>query len=78
MAREVAEEIGAEGYYETSAKTNTGVNEVFEAAAKIVFEKSGTSQPATGLCDNCVIIWCFFYYETITSTSVNEVIYEQL
>ena len=56
MAREVAEEIGAEGYYETSAKTNTGVNEVFEAAAKIVFEKSGTSQPATGLCDNCVII----------------------
>ena len=61
MAREVAKEIGAEGYYETSAKTNTGVNEVFEAAAKIVFEKNGTSDTGPGLCDNCVIIWCFFY-----------------
>ena len=55
MARKVAEEIGAEGYYETSAKTNTGVNEVFEAAAKLAFE-SGPTVRGKGLFDRCAII----------------------
>ena len=36
-AEEVAKLIGAKGYFETSAKTNTGVNELFEEAAKIGF-----------------------------------------
>ena len=37
-ARNVASEIKANEYYEASGRTNTRVNEVFEAAAKLVFE----------------------------------------
>ena len=54
-AREVAKQIGAQGYYETSAKTNTGVDAVFEAAAKIAFQ-TGADVTPNGLCANCVII----------------------
>ena len=49
-AQEVAKLIGAKGYYETSAKTNTGVNEVFEAAAKIVFESGPEPEPSGCQC----------------------------
>ena len=54
-AQEVANLIGAKGYFETSAKTNTGVNEVFEAAAKLVFESKrdgAVNEP----CDKCIIL----------------------
>ena len=51
-AQEVAKLIGAKGYFETSAKTNTGVNEVFEEAAKIVFEAVPKEKPER----KCVII----------------------
>ena len=51
-AEEVAELIGARGYFETSAKTNTGVNELFEEAAKIVFEAVPSTEPGC----KCVII----------------------
>ena len=54
-AQEMAKLIGAKGYFETSAKTNTGVNEVFEEAAKLVFQ-SGPSERREGLCDSCLII----------------------
>ena len=53
-AEEMARQIGAKGYFETSAKTNTGVNEVFEAAAKIAFETP--SNQDSGICSKCVII----------------------
>ena len=49
-AQEVAKLIGAKGYFETSAKTNTGVNEVFEAAAKIVFESGAEPEPSGCQC----------------------------
>merc|ERR1712083_847620 len=52
-AREVAKQIGAQGYYETSAKTNSGVDAVFEAAAKIAFQ-TGADVTPNGLCANCV------------------------
>ena len=51
----MASEIKANGYYETSGKTNTRVNEVFEAAAKLVFE----SKPYGAVikpCDKCMIL----------------------
>ena len=54
-AKAMARKIGALGYFETSAKTNTGVNEVFEEAAKLVFQ-SGPSESREGLCDCCLII----------------------
>ena len=53
-AQEMAKLIGAKGYFETSAKTNTGVDELFEAAAKIVFEAGSNQDP--GPCSKCVII----------------------
>merc|ERR1711990_574220 len=36
-AEEMATKIGAKGYFETSAKENEGVKEVFEEAARIAF-----------------------------------------
>ena len=37
-AKEMANKIGAQGYFETSAKENLGVREVFEEAARIACE----------------------------------------
>ena len=51
----MASEIKANGYYETSGKTNTRVNEVFEAAAKLVFE-SKPDGAVNGPCDKCMIL----------------------
>ena len=50
-AKAVAKAIGAREYFETSAKTNTGVKEVFEAAARLAFEV-----PAQKRTKKCVII----------------------
>ena len=50
-ARNVASEIKANEYYETSGKTNTRVNEVFEAAARLAFEV-----PSQTRRKKCVII----------------------
>ena len=51
----MAKAIGAREYFETSAKTNTGVKEVFEAAARLAFESKPSGAPG-GLCDKCIII----------------------
>ena len=50
-AKAVARAIGAREYFETSAKSNTGVKEVFEAAARLAFEV-----PAQKRTKKCVII----------------------
>ena len=50
-AKAVAKAIGAREYFETSAKTNTGVKEVFEAAARLAFEV-----PPQKRTKKCVII----------------------
>ena len=54
-AKAVAKAIGAREYFETSAKTNTGVKEVFEAAARLAFESKPPGESG-GLCDKCIII----------------------
>ena len=51
----MASEIKANRCYETSRKTNTRVNKVFEAAAKLVFE-SKPDGAVNGLCDKCMIL----------------------
>ena len=54
-AEEMAKKIGAEGYFETSAKENQGVQEVFEEAAKLACDID--IKPASaGLFKCCVIV----------------------
>ena len=39
QAEALAKELGAHGYFETSAKENQGVTEVFKKAAEVVFSE---------------------------------------
>ena len=55
QAEEMAKKIGAEGYFETSAKENLGVKEVFEEAARLACE-GADPKPKSGPFDCCVIV----------------------
>ena len=52
-AEEMATKIGAKGYFETSAKENEGVKEVFEEAARIAFNVD-PDKPKPSNC--CVLV----------------------
>ena len=54
-AEEMAKKIGAKGYFETSAKENLGVAEVFAQAAKLAWLEDG-SDSSPGPFDCCVIV----------------------
>lgn len=50
-AEEMAKKIGAKGYFETSAKENEGVQELFAEAIKLVCaEDTGNKDDSTGCC----------------------------
>ena len=49
-AQEVAKLIGAKGYFETSAKDNLGVQELFVEAIKLAFEGGDSKDDSTGCC----------------------------
>ena len=54
-AEALAKELGAHGYYETSAKENQGVTEVFKKAAEVLFSESAAKpKPKPSGC--CVLI----------------------
>ena len=55
QAKEMASKIGAKGYFETSAKENLGVKEVFEEAARLACE-GADPKPNSGPFDCCVIV----------------------
>ena len=55
QAKEMAKKIGALGYFETSAKENLGVKEVFEEAARLACEVA-EPRPAPGPFPCCVIV----------------------
>merc|ERR1712233_102649 len=54
-AKEMAKKIGARGYFETSAKENQGVQEVFEEAAKLACDID-IKPVSPGLFSCCVIV----------------------
>ena len=54
-AEEMAKKIGAKGYFETSAKENQGVQEVFEEAAKLACDID-IKPVSPGLFSCCVIV----------------------
>ena len=56
-AREMMKKIGAREYFETSAKENKGVKELFEEAARLAWGgPSSDSEPGPGCFDNCVLL----------------------
>merc|ERR1712037_871734 len=52
-AKKMADKIGAKGYFETSAKDNQGVQELFAEAIKLVCAPKPDPKPDSGCC--CVI-----------------------
>ena len=56
-AREMMKKIGAREYFETSAKENKGVKELFEEAARLAWGGSSSdSERGPGCFDTCVLL----------------------
>ena len=51
---QLASDIGALGYYETSAKTGTEVTEVFEEAARLALRNKTAGKKST--CSKCILM----------------------
>ena len=49
-ARAMAEKIGAVGYFETSAKENQGVKELFAEAVQLALTRPEESSGSSGCC----------------------------
>ena len=57
-AREMMKKIGAREYFETSAKENKGVKELFEEAARLAWGGPSSDSESGPGCfnDNCVLL----------------------